>query len=362
MVFFYISLIVINLLLWLHKKKEPVILNLTLLALYILMSGNSEGPDIIGTIHVYSHPDEFTFNDPGYQLLQSLSYNVFNIDFVYFRYFLTSFCVLFIWRTIRFYNTGGHLMIALYMLYLFFMDTIQMRNFFAQVIVLYAFKYLLSERRTDHYKFIIYVLLASSMHVATLVYLLLIIPKFINKKKTLVLFGVLGAGIFVLSVLAKIAGSNFVRIVISMIITEGSRGEGYFESETNLSGLAISFTIVLGIFYCYYMKKRLSIYGESSRAFMLSDNLFTSNIIMLVFLSMLLININFYRYFRNFLLLIYLCAELYLDSYKENGRRRWGGLLSIILITSLWFIMDIIIINGFDECVVPIFEHNFLWE
>ena len=359
---FWIFLIVLNLGLWSSRKKQPIVFIVTLTAIFILMCGNSEGPDVTGMMYVYTHQDEYQFNDFGYQFLENFFYNDHKVEFLYFRSLLTLVCFYLIHKTLVYYKVNYHLVLALYMMYMFFMDTIQMRNFFVVSALTYSFKYLCIPNTKATVKFVLIIFLVSTLHIAALVNLLFLLNKYLNKKFLIYTGVVLGILIFGASLMARFLGGNLLMVISNMIISDGTRGSGYLETETRYSGIVVTVLIILNLYYCYKSMKRLELVNNNTKYVVFSEIFFTSNILLFSFISTLLINISFYRFFRNMFLLQYILYAMYLDSYKLSNSNRMVHFIGIFILTLLWFIIDICIVNSYEECVTPIFEHNFIWE
>lgn len=361
-ILFYITLMFLNLFSWHIKSNSYAIQILSLALIIILMSGNTEGPDIINYIYVYSHQDEFQFGDLGYQFLEDLFYNRLHLSFFQFRYLITTFCFILIYSTLSFFKINRHLFIFLYMSYLFFMDTIQIRNFIVMAMFTFSFRYLLGKKKGDWIKFVIINLLATTIQVASIINILLLLVKVITPKKLMKICVVSGTIMFGISLLIKMFGGNVLMVVLNMVASDVSRGEGYYVSETHMSGLAILTTVVLGIYLCKVHRDKMVQKQIDSSSLEATCTIYVGNLIMLVFASTLLVNINFYRFYRNFLPLLFIDYTIFLDSYRIKSTVRKKYLVLVLFTTFLWYLFDIVFINEVQECVNPIFEHNILWE
>lgn len=359
---FWLFLLCLNLILGYQKRSLRFIQLITLLIIMVLMCGNSEGPDITGLIYVYSHPDAIEYNDIGYDALCVLFRDYLNIDFYYFRFIVTTAFMLMLWNTLNFYKVNIHLFLALYMCYLFFIDTIQNRNMFAMITITFTSRYLIDSNKKNNIKFVLITLLVSTIHVITLTNLLYLLAKYMKRKLAIYTFAGLGSLIALLSLIAKSMGGNMMLMISSMFLPKESRVDGYFETETRFSGPALGFLAIWAIVLCYKAAKRLKNLELDEKTRKLVDIVLLCSLVTLIFIGTLLLNVSFYRFFRNLLLLQFMVMILWLNSYKVKAQKRFINFLSVLGLSVMWFVIDVCLIETYEVCVTPVFEHNFLWE
>lgn len=359
MIFIWILLIIINLILWYTRTKSNIVMFITLTMICILMSGNNEGPDISNYIYTYEHQDEFTFNDLGYQYLEGIFTDLLHFDFFQFRYTVTIICFLFLLITFKKVGVNGHLPIALYMIYLFFIDTIQYRNFIAMMMMTYSLVFYVSDRKRDWFIFAGINILVSTVQIISLSSLLFLIPKFLDKEKTLKLFKRLGIIILALSVVGKMIGGNITLLFIRLFVVGESRADDYLATETRFSGFAFAFLALFA--YWLILKVRSELMVRDFNKIKYIDAILAISTVSMIFIGTLFLNVSFYRFFRNILILQFIGITLYLDSSLISNHKRNLYFMRVIALAVLWYIIDMVLIEGVEECVIPIFEHNILW-
>ena len=138
------------------RKKSNFFAGMAYFTIFILMTYNSGGPDIANYINGYinSLVGNTGFGEGGFNLLMKLG-NILHLSFYSFRAVLTIVCLLLLHHTIKFYNANENSVISLYMLFLFFMDTIQIRNFVVEIIFIYSTRFLIQDKAFNSLKYII---------------------------------------------------------------------------------------------------------------------------------------------------------------------------------------------------------------
>src|SRR5699024_6560718 len=87
-----------------------------------------------------------------------------------------------VFSTINRYSPNIQFVYFFYMLYPLFMDAVQMRNYLAFSLVAFSIRYLIEDFKYKRTKYIIFVLLASTIHITSLMYLLLLLTTLKNRK------------------------------------------------------------------------------------------------------------------------------------------------------------------------------------
>lgn len=188
-----------NVLSVLLKKKSKVLLFLMLFILVILMGANTENPDIYAYQLNYAKEDLDSL-EIGYWAIKRLCIYL-GFDYKGFRVITSVLGFSLINHTVKKIINDQSLFYLAYFIYPFLLDVVQVRNFLAMALLIYAVPFLLNIHRFDNLRFIIFVLLAASMQTSAIVYLPIIF--FIKKKKS-VLFKVLYAEIVIFLILVTL--------------------------------------------------------------------------------------------------------------------------------------------------------------
>ena len=114
---------------------------------------------------------------PLYYLLQVFFRNI-NVDFDGFRISCFLVCMIGIYLILNNITDSFNTFAIVYMMYFFFLDGEQIRNFMASCILIVAFYYLLGEEKHNVRNFIICIVIATLIHTVFIVYFSFIIVRF----------------------------------------------------------------------------------------------------------------------------------------------------------------------------------------
>lgn len=114
---------------------------------------------------------------PLYYLLQVFFRNI-NVDFDGFRISCFLVCMIGIYLILNKITDSFNTFAIVYMMYFFFLDGEQIRNFMASCILIVAFYYLLGEEKHNVRNFIICIVIATLIHTVFIVYFSFIIVRF----------------------------------------------------------------------------------------------------------------------------------------------------------------------------------------
>lgn len=222
-------------------------------------------------------------NESGFRLLYQLfhwigfSYEMFLLIFSLAGLYLLSKVV---WK----YSMNPNVVMVLYLLHPFAIDTIQLRSFMAMAIVIYCLQYLVDGDRWGIQKYLIGVLIASTIHVSAIFYVILILIKFFNVRQCLWL-ALLGIG----GILFIYLNADFIAGMLSFAIPENKMRDWLsgdmkrsLISVVSTVGLRVGWMVLLWYFYRRY--KRRVRRGLTQRDYVL-ERLYKCNIILLVTLG-----------------------------------------------------------------------------
>lgn len=114
---------------------------------------------------------------PLYYLLQVFFRNI-NVDFDGFRISCFLVCMIGIYLILNKITDSFNTFAIVYMMYFFFLDGEQIRNFMASCMLIVAFYYLLGEEKHNVRNFIICIIIATLIHTVFIVYFSFIIVRF----------------------------------------------------------------------------------------------------------------------------------------------------------------------------------------
>lgn len=347
----FITVAVINIIIGLKKQRAPGIAGVAFIIIFFMMTYNADGPDLHNYMYGYSNSIKGNtgFSEWGYNILMRLG-NLLGFSFYSFRAVITVVCLHLLHRTIKFYHANENSLIGLYMLFLFFMDTIQLRNFVVESVLLYATRFLFDKRRFSTVKYIFCIAIAALFHSIAGIYLLLLLCKIVRRRKTYSTILFFSVAMFVFFFVFRNSLSDIVLWI------------------TQLTGVKTSYSNTVArigfipILCMYFGSLLVMLIGQKQLSDLTLQQIINIHIVLSLVMSLLLINCNFYRIFRNILFLTLIWFNVMTQRLHEQHRH--SGFLSVCMVglNAAWWITDVVLYNDFADIVLPILKSNLLFE
>lgn len=251
---------------------------------------------------------------PLYYWLQII-FNNLNIDFDGFRVFCFISCMIGVYLILFKITDSFNTFALVYMMYFFFMDGEQIRNFMASCILVVALYFLIEDGKHCMRNYIICILIASMIHTAFIIYLCFIMFKFnLNFKRIII------RAIPIIALLIWILFRYFNTYAQLLLLIEDDRSVSYSAAKTNLGWVVPTFLYIMMLILVYTLNKNLekmnqgenfiqrfrfvslgkirkvAIKVDCSRILL---SLLDINIIGLMFLPLMLGTLTFYRITKN---------------------------------------------------------------
>lgn len=332
---------VLNIIWGIRKKKNNALYAVALIVIFILMTFNYDGPDIevyrltyglVGESTSLQGAISATYMEKGYAFIMYCA-NKIGLDFYSFRIILTFVCLTLFTSSIRYYKVNPNFIIGLYMAYLFFFDTIQLRNCIIQFIILFATRFLFGKSKLSIVKYIICIAVAGSIHTLSWLFLSLILIRFIKTKLGYQRIFIFATGLFVMCIL--------LRPVLPQIVDELAkilkRGSGYFSGTLRFNYFIVMALHMLGLVPFYLYRHKVTNEETKSKITFIMK----VDIIIGVFLPLCFINSNFNRIFRNIIILDTVGLTLLYENLKKNTEANDVTLAAQILLVGGWLATDI---------------------
>ena len=248
---------------------------------------------------------------------------------------LISFIILFILTIdIAKYCKNVPFVLILFILYPFFLNCVQYRSFFSMVIALRALPYLIGEKKIDILKYIILILLATSIHYIACFYLLLLLSKINIPHKQLF------PSICVLSIfIAILIVTNFIQAVAHLLFSS-IKVDNVLESRAQLGFIVAWSWHILGFILFQQIYNRHLIYINTTKQILshkILKKIYTIQVLMLTLLPFYIITSSFFRLYQLSIILIYICAGNLYSIDKSNNKNLLLLLLTILYATLLGF-------------------------
>ena len=185
----------------------------------------------------------------GFQLLCKLFYK-FGLQYNQFLVIISIIGLLLITSTVRRYTKNVAFILATYFIFPFMLDVVQVRNFMAMAIVVFALRFLIERKKWGEVKYIILVMFASTIHYIALFYFLFLLTKVRNTKR-LIYFSLAAASIGVV-----ISYTNLIPKIVT-VITPSAKVHLWFTARMNLGIIVILLVYAGTLFLVYYAYKRI---------------------------------------------------------------------------------------------------------
>lgn len=159
------------------SKKSKFISILIFILVIVLFGWNCDNPDNENYIIKYDLNNDSVCPgaEIGFHLICYIA-NCFHLSFQQFRIVLGLFCYILFFRTIHCYSKYPGLVSSVYLLFFFFIDVTQIRNFLSFTIVLFAFTRYIREDSgvKDILLYSLFILIATTIHLSSIFFILFI--------------------------------------------------------------------------------------------------------------------------------------------------------------------------------------------
>lgn len=374
--FLGIILLYLNLLFALNKKHSKILTILLIIFLWVLFWGNYQNPDYNNYLRSYN---EIAFLDApiinhsgsefGFRFLMKLG-SLFNISYNGFIMIISAMGFMLIYSTVTKFTENLNYVFLLYFLTPFFLDVVQVRNFLAMAILIFSTRYLFYEDTKNNIKFLISILLATTIHYSAILYLPMV---FINKtdKKKIVKFIVLIS--IVLSISTLFLDKNILPVIAGLAykISNNKKIVKWFESRTRY-GYILFFAMHFINFLMISITKKYAnnnlenkdgLQGydknEINNYYKFVELVYWINVYAFAFFPFYIIASTFTRLMRNLLLLNYIAFSITSDSFKHGDYKKILFNLEIFTYVVVLFLIYIYIPYK-DSILIAILKNNFI--
>jgi hypothetical protein len=379
----YFLTIICNFFLLLSRKKSKVITFLSLLVIILLMSGTgsnynfpSDYFNYFNQYQINSNGIDFLTIQDGTTLLSSeigmnilMSFgNLLNLDFEIFRFGMFSLCIFIIYCVLSAkFNINHHYVLLFYLTYPIILDSEQLSNFIALTLLIIGFGWLLREEKLSSILFIFFVLLASLIHSSFIVYIPLIAIKLTNKKYLVrcIVF------ISILLIIATVLNNNQIPYISLLINNLGdSRSAIYLVNSTRLGYffpiLLFSINFIMIFVSNKLLSKQISLgqtisssnNSEISQVKKIVENVYWIYLVSIIYIPLFIMNINFYRLIRNYLLVNIVVYSLTSRYLKNTKGEKWTYNVIAYISIIIWGYIDLVVLNNPSNLLLNFFTNN----
>ncbi|MGT4665327.1 EpsG family protein [Enterococcus hirae] len=350
----YFAVLILNFIEVFRNKRNKYLLLLSVLILGLIFAGGTENTDMVYYKATYFDDARIKYKATEFgfyyfaQFCRQLNLGLFGMRGLVFL-----FATLLIGATVKKYCVNTHLFIIIYTLFLFFIDTIQLRNLVAISLVIYSFPCLVENKKI---KYFFGIISASLFHTISLFYLPFLFLSSKNKKFFIQLM--VGGAIFLELIYVIYSGTPpYLNYLIEEFSTNSGRIQQYTEKITNGSIQVIFlFLLNVGLAYWAHLGFPKSTISQKNKLF--SQYVFYASVILLMFIPLLWYSVEFYRLARGILPLIYISVINASYKYKKVTYYQlvlWGMLVIHLL---AWFYVSYFSISIPERIFNPLFYQN----
>lgn len=308
----YYIILIMNAILVVVNKRSKILATASYIYTIILFAGSTLNNDYHGYLEPYMERD-FSEFEIGYRIVA----NVFaqnNIHYHIFLLFIAIVCYTLIFYLFIKTVDNVHIFFALYYPILVFYDINQIRNFIMATLMTFAIVKLLENRRAV---FLLCLFIAASFQSLALAYIPLVFindRRFQNKKViiSIVLFS------FAFSLVAFFNNKQipFLYEICTELFGKNSEKLMYFESKDINFGFLITYIMqMINILLVVVSYRNLKKCDVSINVQQFAKKILIINVYGFITFPFLMIDLTFYRLFRNFSFINYILFGLTIDNY-----------------------------------------------
>ena len=324
----------------------------TLFFLVIIASLDTNNPDYNPYKIVYNGSLDY---DVGFTAIQDF-FIAKGVEYQTFRTIVFSFSYLCVFIFLLRININPSFSVALYSIYPFFYDAIQMRNLLAFSVILPFIPSLKKKSKKGIILFIVAVLIATSIHKISFVYILLLLVALKNGKlKRRLLIVIFSLSLLFLA-LCKI--SPFFNSLLYSLFENLTNDRRIVFIERGVVHFGFLLYIVMEGLYLlssFYASKVAIVENCNTKNLMdYSSFILEINIIICCTFPVFLINAEFYRIFRNIAIINYFIPIINLTNFDKCKKASKNYITA-----SMWLFLGAFLLNWLYQTNVDTFERVF---
>lgn len=357
------TLVVVNLLGTVIRNHSKLLIFLSIILMWILFGWNTDNPDYINYLSWYNEIQINQFidgKDLGYKLLMYIS-NILGLDYQAFIIIVSIIGFLLINSTIKKFSVNSNFVYLLYLFFPFFLDVVQTRNFLMMAIIIYSIRFLLDYDKYSIIKYILYNLLAISIHSSAVLYLPLIL---INNKNKHIFFRIILIFNFLFLIIVFLNGNQipFVKQFVGLF-TDDVQILSTFEIKTDF-GFIISWGLYFLIFLIIaFSRSKVLKYQQGLELIEIKfvNLIYWVTIIGFLWFPFYMVSIEFTRLFRNLFLLFYIVFTITNKALSRSRIESFVLYNFLIIGFTVFFFIYQLYIPHYNRVILPILENNVFW-
>lgn len=328
-----------NIVLVIVKKRSKIISLFSFIISFVMFAGNDSNPDYVVYQWAYNQHNIEGF-EPGFKFLVSVSQGL-ALNYQEMLMVIQVISLIMIWICIRNITPNVNAFWAIYFFAQQFIDVIQWRNYIASILLLCAITLLYRNKRLLSLLFTIF---ASSFHITFSIFIIFVLFNIIRKNSSKIRikdsYIIVISAIIVIYVIGYIvnmfSGNAISPTMMTQILGMDNRYQSY--SGSTRFGSIIPFIMYIFDTYTILWISKSKLQLDKKLTTIIVDlNLFVG-----IFTPLLLIDINFYRIFRDINILNFVFLAYALDKNKAINKTYVKQMTMFFLMGSLWRVMTLL--------------------
>lgn len=310
--------------------------------LLLFFSGNFKNPDYNNYVKMYeqAQPTFFSIKSTEFGFITLLFFaKTLGFTYQFFIFFIASICFLLISKTIFSNSPEPISVFYFWFLFPFLLDAVQIRNFIAMSIVIFAISFLLENKKNALFKYIVLILIAMSFHMLASFFLIFIL----YKKRNLIPYIVL------------IICCVFIFYYIIKHYIQSAKFSFYFFNNSTILGFLIPATIhiIILLLNNFLFKKNSFKYSSKELQYFQVCNQIGK--LSCTFIPFYYINSQFIRLFRNIIILFYIAFSIHFRYLKPAKRI----LFFLLFLGCILFLLYVYVIkDNYISVIQAVFKNN----
>ena len=340
-----------------RDKVGKVFETIILVCVFILLTANESGVDIINYRIRYEYSNSFSVGREMVYSFLNIFFNKIGIDFFNFKAILIFISGCLCVACLHKFEINIFHFLTFYMPSLFFLDTMLLRNTICMFLLLWAIGYLVDNKKI---KYTIIILICCQIHTIYLFYLVLLINR-TNKSMKKMLFVCFGIIIFALSLITLINDNTipFIEFIFEWLLAEDDSRKTRYMTRGHWGFLLPLGMHVISCIMIEYGKKGMVNKNELRNKFV--DIVSVINVFTFFWLPFLMMNETYWRFIRVAFYCSMLAAIIILHESSRNRNIKRNMVICLIFLTLIWFVYEVYVYSSPEIVLKPIFEDGGLF-
>lgn len=310
----------------------------------------------------------FDTYEPGYELLQVIGHYL-GLDYIQFRFILIFISLILLGKSVnRLTGKQNFIFYFLYGLFFVFIDSTQIRSFIAFSIITYGITYLFTYKGFKALVlFIFFILIASSIHISSIVYLPLAL--IVIKKKKLLVYSIAFLTLIVCIIIYfGLLNISLVQDAIKLLTEDADRVQNYsggvklgflYPFILHLSATIVLYLILINLVKEYSIYKAKNLPSEFYEHKIRLLNFFNFiNILSIIYFPLYMFHVQFSRIARAIFLLNIIAYAAAFFKYRYLKYQKILIFIFGLAMISAWYNFTFVVENHIEDIIQPFFSEE----